>query len=140
MKTNSNLDSEDALLDALLGDETWQAASTTFKAAALRTFQARQRGRRLTRWAGSVVALAVAMLAVAHWCRRPPSAPRQFTMAPAQVPKSPGQRPSLTDAELVATFPKGSCFIAEVDGRKELIFFNPKDERAYLARPGASGH
>jgi hypothetical protein len=45
----------------------------------------------------------------------------------------------LTDAELVAAFPKGSCFIAEVDGKKELVFFDPKVEHACVARSGARG-
>jgi hypothetical protein len=44
----------------------------------------------------------------------------------------------LTDAELIAAFPKGSCFIAEVDGKKELIFLDPKAGHDYVARPGAA--
>ena len=53
-----------------------------------------------------------------------------------RLPKAPDKPRHLTDAELVAAFPKGSCFIAEVDGRKELVFLDPQVERTYVARSG----
>jgi len=58
-------------------------------------------------------------------------------MAHAEVPKAPDKPRRLTDKELVAAFPKGSCFIAEVDGKKELVFLDPKLERTYVARSRA---
>jgi hypothetical protein len=39
-----------------------------------------------------------------------------------------------------APFPKGSCFIAEVDGKKELVFFDPKVERDFVARSRTGGN
>ena len=140
MRMNADPERDDALLDAMLRDEPWQAASTAFKAEALRTFRVRQRVRRLTRWAGSVAVLAAVTAAVMHWSGRPAAAPRQVAMAHAEVPKAPDKPRRLTDAELVAAFPKGSCFIAEVDGKKELVFLDPKVERAYVARSGAGGN
>jgi hypothetical protein len=140
MRTNPDPEREDALLDAALRDETWQAASTAFKAEALRTFRTRQRVRRLTRWAGSVAALAAVLAGLAHWVGRPVPAPRQVMVALTQAPKAPDKPRHLTDQDLVAAFPKGSCFIAEVDGRKELVFFDPEVERTYMARPGARGN
>ena len=74
MRTNSDPERDDALLDAMLRDENWQTASAAFKAEALRTFRVRQRVRRLTRWAGSVAALAAVIAGVVHWFGRP--APR----------------------------------------------------------------
>jgi len=127
------------LLDATLRDETWQAASAAFKAEALRTFRVRQRVRRLTRWAGGVAALAAAIAGVAHWFSPRATAPRPIMVAHVEVPRAPAKPRLLTDAELVAAFPKGSCFIAEVDGKKELIFLDSKLERTYLARSGAPG-
>ena len=129
MRTNSDPERDDALLDAMLQDETWQTASAAFKAQALKTFRGRQRIRRLTRWAGCVAALAAVMAAAVHWSGRPAAPPRQVTMAHTEVPKAPDQPRRLTDEELVAAFPKGSCFIAEVDGKKELVFLDPKLER-----------
>jgi hypothetical protein len=58
-------------------------------------------------------------------------------VALTQAPKAPDKPRHLTDQDLVAAFPKGSCFIAEVDGRKELVFFDPEVERTYVARLGA---
>ena len=66
MRTNFDPDRDDALLDAMLHDETWQTASAVFKAEALRTFSVRQRVRRLKRWAGSVAVLAAVTAAVMH--------------------------------------------------------------------------
>ncbi len=140
MRTDPDPASEEPLLNAVLGDETWQAVSTAFKAEALRTYRARQRLRRLTRWGGSVAGLAVLVAGVAHWSSRPPAAPRPTMMAHTEVPKPPASSRRLTDAELIAAFPKGSCFVAEVDGRKELIFLDPKAERSYVARPRPPGN
>ena len=140
MRTNPDPEREDALLDATLRDETWQAASAAFKAEALRTFHTRQRVRRLTRWAGSVAALAVVVAGVVHWVSQPAPAPRQVMVALTQAPKAPQEPRHLTDQDLVAAFPKGSCFIAEVDGRKELVFFDPEVERTYVARLGVRGN
>jgi hypothetical protein len=123
-----------------LRDETWQAASAAFKAEALRTFRIRQRVRRLTRWAGSVAALAVVLAGVVHWVSRPPPTPRRVMVALTQAPKAPDKPRHLTDQDLVAAFPKGSCFIAEVDGRKELVFFDPEVERTHVARLGVRGN
>ena len=134
MRTNSDPEREDPLLDAVFGDETWQAASAAFKAEALRTFHARQRVRRLTRWAGSVAALAAVMAGVVHWISRPVAPLHPSTIAHTEVPKAPDKPRGLTDQELVAAFPKGSCFIAEVDGQKRLVFLDPKLERTYVAR------
>jgi len=140
MRTDFDPELEDALLEAALRDETWQAASAGFKAEALKTFRAGQRVRRIRRWAGSVVALAAVLVGIVHWFGRPAPAGRQVMVALTLAPKAADQPRNLTDQDLVAAFPKGSCFIAEVDGRKELVFFDPEVERTYVARLGARGN
>ncbi len=140
MRTNSESEKNDALLDAVLQDENWQSADATFKAQVLGTFRARQRVRRLTRWAGSVAALAAVTAGVAYWLSQPAPAPRQLAAAPPAAPKQSDQPRELTDEQLVAAFPKGSCFIAEVDGKKQLVFFDPEMERAYVAHPVVRGN
>jgi hypothetical protein len=131
---NPDPERDDTLLDAMLCDESWQCASAAFKAEALKTFRSRQRLRRLTRWGGSVAALAAIVVGLGHWLARPARAPRQIAAAPASAPSVPDKARYLTDAELIAAFPKGSCFIAEVDGRKELVFANPELAHTFLAR------
>ncbi len=140
MKTNFDAERGDALLDALLRDENWQAASSAFKAEALRTFRVRQRVRRLTRWAGGVAALVTAIAGIAYWFGAGAKAPGPIRVAHLEVPKAPDKLRYLTDEELLAKFPKGSCCIAEVDGKKELIFFDPKAERTYMAQPTGRGN
>ena len=140
MRMNSDPERGDPLLDAMLRDESWQTANAAAKAEALRTFRARQRLRRLTRWAGGMAASAAVIAGVGYWFGRPVPAPRQFALKQADVPKTPDKPRQLTDAELLAAFPKGSCFIAEVDGRKQLIFFDPQVEHTYLARPGVQSN
>jgi len=140
MRMNSDPERDDTLLDAVLRDENWQTASAVFKAEALGIFRARQRLRRLTRWTGSAMALAAAFVGVAHWLGRPAMAPRPVTVARVEAPKTPDTARNLTDQELVAAFPQGSCFIAEVDGKKELVFLDPAVGRSYLAQPGLRGN
>ena len=42
----------------------------------------------------------------------------------------------LTDDELLALFPEGSCFLAEVDGKKEQVFLDPEVQRQYVSEAG----
>jgi hypothetical protein len=135
---NSNLDreKENAVLDAVLRDEEWQAAAATLKAGALATFHQRQRQRRLTRAAGAALVLTAAFVVAFHWSGRRAANPSQVVASRGQTPKKSGEVRYLSDEELVALFPKGSCLLAEVDGRKELIFLDAKVERTYLARAG----
>ena len=136
MKTNPDPNHEDPLLDAVLRDDGWQAAHAAGKAAALGVFQARQRLRRWTRLAGSLAALAVAVACAAHWLATPTGQnPRQYAIQ--TTPPKPEKSIYLTDAQLLALFPEGSCFLAEVDGRKKLVFLDPQVKREYISDAGA---
>ena len=58
----------------------------------------------------------------------------------AAAPVDPLQSESsrfLTDEQLLASFPDGSCFIAEIDEHKELVFLDPKLDRVYLFKPSS---
>ncbi len=134
MKTNPDPERERALLSAILDDDEWQVASAGFKAQALRQFRAHQRRRRLLVFAGYAAVVAL-IGCVALWGERWfSSAHRRLARpAPKPAPQLAGQ-PFLTDAQLLAFFPKGSCLIAEIDGRKELIFLDPDVKRRYLAQ------
>ena len=135
MKTNPDPDPEDALLEAVLRDDRWQAANAAGKAQALGVFCARQRLRSRTRWAGGLAALALAAACGAHWWAgsAPPAAPRLADKAPAR-PVPAKKAVCLTDSQLLALFPEGSCFLAEVDGKKRLVFFDPNVEREYVSK------
>lgn len=131
---NTNPDSEQAtpLLDAVLRDEDWQAASAALKAEALGVFHRRQRLRRVTRWTGWGLALVVAIAGAAHWLRPPPPAPRQAAVKPTEHESA--HLRYLSDEELLAAFPKGSCMLVEVNDRKQLVFLDPKLEQVFMAK------
>ena len=135
MKTNPDPHDEDALLEAVLRDDSWQTANAAAKAQALAAFQTRQRLRRLTRWGGGVAALAV-MAAATYWMIGPAAQTPQRLALKVTAPQSKPVK-YLTDQELLALFPPGSCFLAEVDGQKKLIFFDPKVEHEYVSDAGA---
>jgi hypothetical protein len=135
---NPNLDrkAERALLDAVLRDEEWEAANTPLRAGTLAAFRRRQRQRRLTRVFAGLLVLTAAIGAACHWRGRGVATPSQVASSRTVAPKTPSQPRYLSDAELLALFPKGSCVLAEVDGRKELVFLDAKAEQIYLVRTG----
>jgi len=51
------------------------------------------------------------------------------TLRAGDRPRSGGQKPPLpyvTEEEMMAMFPKGSCVVAEVNGQKELVFLDQR--------------
>lgn len=129
MNTNPDFEREDALLNAVLRDETWQATDAACKAEALGAFLARQRVRRLARWTACTVALGAVVGCGVYWFGHPRAAPPQMAARPSEPPRESGTPRYLTDQELVASFPKGSCFLAEIDGKKKLVFLDRNVER-----------
>jgi hypothetical protein len=133
MKTNPERRPEDLLLDALLRDEEWQASSTVIKSHALEAFWARRRAHRLARWALGAAACAAIIAGATYWFGH--TAGSRPTTVSYPAPPSKSVPRYMTDKELLASFPKGSCFLAEVDGKQELIFVDPNLERKYMATP-----
>jgi hypothetical protein len=140
MRTNSDQERGEALVDAVLRDEDWELVNAAWKAEALGRYRARQRIRRLTPWAGGLAALVVVAAGSMLWLSRPVEGARPGIVAHNPPPKKPDPSQFLTDRELVAAFPKGSCFIAEVDGKKELVFLDPEVKRTHLAEQRAPGN
>lgn len=135
---NSNLDPEreNALLDAVLRDEAWQGTNAALKIDALVAFRRRQRLRRLTRVAATVLVLCALLALALRWSRPPAATPSPVVTRRSPSPKTAEAVRYLTDEELLALFPGGSCVLAEIDGRKELVFLDPKLERLYVSRSG----
>ena len=134
MKIDPDPEKQESLLDAVLRDESWVATSAGFKAEAMLAFRARQRLRRITRWAGCMMTLAAGVLCAMHWLGYSlPSSQRQVIVKKLEAAKEPGHMQFLTDEELLASFPKASCILAEIDGKKELVFLDANLERTYVA-------
>ncbi len=133
MRPEPDFEQNEPLLDAALRDNCWQTASAAVKARALEAFHTRQRVRRLTRWGGTVAVLFATGI-LAHRLATTARVAPKMAPVPLQASKPATRRGELTDEQLLASFPKGTCFLAEVDGRKELVFYNRDTERAYVAQ------
>lgn len=97
-------------------------------AEALRAFRARRRRRQVS-WIIPAVVLVIVAALYGPWRRPVPTQPEQIMVAsPVPAPETH----TLTDEELIAKFPPGSCFIAEVNGKKILVFKDASVERQFF--------
>jgi hypothetical protein len=124
MKTTPDSD-QDRLLDATLADDQWQAFAESLRVRALATFHGAQRRRQ---WqvrgmqAAMVAVLLGGGLAILRRLDSPP--------APIKRPPVPTRAPAssirvVSEQELLAMFPPGSCVVAEINGQKELVLLDP---------------
>ncbi len=133
MKPNDFQSTDESLVDAVLNDDTWRSHSANAKAQVLEAFRAYQRQRFVSRL--GTAALAVSLLVGIAFVRNLPNGPAsQGASATAIQPAAVASAPSLNDEQLLSLFPKGSCFLAEVDGRKQLVFMDQAAEAVYLAK------
>jgi hypothetical protein len=132
MKMNSEPAGNDRLVDFVLQDEQWEELNVALKLQTLGRFRSRQRVRRFARRVCGVTALAAALAGAALWFDHRATPSPQVKAVNVPAPQARGTTHSLTDKELLAAFPRGSCFIAEVDGKKELVFLDPEKARTYL--------
>jgi hypothetical protein len=118
---------EDLLLKAALADDEWKTLSATLKNRSLQAFRHRRNIRRCLR-GGIICAVLLAIVIEASRFRPTPARPLSAVhqaMATAAATPAP-EIPRLSDQEVLALFPSGSCAIAEIDGRKQLVFFDQK--------------
>ncbi len=134
---------DDALVDAALGGEPWVALHAEVKRAALAAFRARQRRRQALAWSARLAACFLAVAGAAWWwsgssriglvAQAPARAAAAASRSAAKAAQSPTSAapalpagPYISEAELLALFPPGSCMMAEIDGERRLIFLDPK--------------
>jgi hypothetical protein len=126
-------DPSDPLLDSLLVDPGALEAMHSAGFAALR----RRRQWRMARLTiGSAAAAACLLFALRIPQDEPgkdsPAAPSSLANAvSASVPASSPAVQELDDDELLRQFPPGTCTIAEVDGRKMLVFLGDEARAKY---------
>jgi hypothetical protein len=129
------VDSRETLLKEVLSDHD-TGAHEAGKQAALTAFRRRRTVRRATNVTVGVIVAVVICAATVHFASLPEDKGANVVRqsVPAAVPAAiPEQTPpSLTDEELVASFPPNTCFVAEVNGRKVLIFADAAARRKYL--------
>jgi len=124
MKNVRKSDSDEALLNAALGDEDWQALSDSVKRKALAVMGSERRKRRLRLWIGQAACAAALLIGVGWWLW--PSLPGVVEVAwqPSLSAPAAVEDQFISEQQMLAMFPSGSCVLAEVDGKKELVFFD----------------
>ena len=132
---------ERKLLEAVLCDSAeFEKCREESRRMALRAF----RRERTLRWLARVSALAAAVVIAGalwfwpDWRMTPKRNQIASSPAPIGVVRGPEQTveddplPRLSDAELLAAFPADSCFLAEVNGERILVFRDPELRKRYL--------
>jgi len=124
MKSGRKSNDVDGLLDAVLIDEEWQALNCALKSDALAAVGAGRRRRRLRLAIAQVTSAALLLLAAVCWLRSPDPSRRPATGVAGQSAWSGASDVFISEEQMLAMFPPGSCVVAEVNGEKELIFFD----------------
>ena len=136
MKTVKQVRDEDdsGLLNAVLADDNWHALNSGLKRQALAAMAQARRRRRLRVQIGQAALVVMLLGSLAWWFRQPDSR----TIATVPAPDSPRpithQERFISEEEMLALFPPGSCVVAEIDGRKELVFFDAEAARKGFVR------
>lgn len=113
-----------------------------FKAHNTETYEkalhAYRRRRHLKRFRSATLVTVVLALGAYSFSARPKRILNESLIAnapPTATPPlpAPGDKlHSLTDEELIAKFPPDSCFLAEVNGKKILVFKDPAVEKQFF--------
>jgi hypothetical protein len=131
VKTAPESPSLDRLIDAVLADDDWHALKANLHTQALGALAAarRKRQRRSRLLQGVVGAM---LLAAFGWTLTSPVSFRSPAIRSTTLSAGPGPAPVpaassyISEAEMLAMFPAGSCVVAEIDGQKEVIFLDPQ--------------
>jgi hypothetical protein len=140
---NENLsDPRGRLLDDVLQNQSYGSFSERLKRQALREVRQRHTVRRIAALS-SLVSLVVAAAAFVTMYFRADSSHdgSAGTLMVATQAQKRGHEParmetqiasSISDQELIATFPPDSCCLAEVDGRTVLVFIDPEVRKRFI--------
>ena len=137
MKNRNKPTEEEALLNAVLGDESWQALNSRLKSQAMRVMCAANYKRRVGLRAGQTACAAALFVSVMWWLGLLPQraiiqqGPHHVDVAEttqkaeAPLPLATAAR-FISEEEMLAMFPPGSCVVAEINGQKQLVILDPK--------------
>ena len=129
------------LLNEVLQDEPFKEFEARLRQQALAEFRRGQAMRKVASISSLAALVVASALGSFFFLAGPPkkeSSPASDRAAspgerPAALAKAPGKTVStLTDEELIASFPPNSCYLAEVDGRQVLVFRDSKLRSEYL--------
>ena len=123
----------DPLLNDLLADSHYDSFRAQLKQRALEEFRGHRRARRIRGAAFGLASIALVAILIASW-KTPPDSKTLAGLTPdpsASVgaqdvsPETTVRVENISDEELLASFPPGSCFLAELDGEMVLVFHDP---------------
>jgi hypothetical protein len=122
------------LLDAVLSDEHWNAVSSSIRHEALQVVQRRRKQRKVRIAMLQAFCLLGVLSSVVYWsvisARQTKTAnlPQHETQTTAIGNGGNADLKShlISEAQMLAMFPPGSCLLAEVNGQKELVFLEPE--------------
>jgi hypothetical protein len=138
MKTDENMNDCEGMLDAVLTDERWQTVSEDLKHQALGALRHARQRRQLRMQISQAIFALILLGSLAWWFHSPASKSKSVVSQTADaippVSSAASQGPFVSEEEMLAMFPPGSCVLAEVDGRKELVFFDVEAARKGFVR------
>ena len=138
------------LLNDVLLDAFSDANNGSTRQLALASFRRARFLRRVCRLSAVATVIAGLAAGILLWQSRVTKetpgdlAANAHSVKPGRTQEPGGQHsealPTLTDEELVASFPPNTCFLAEVDGRQVLVFtdVNLQEKFVHKARPALS--
>jgi hypothetical protein len=130
-----------SLLDQTLHEKSFQQHDQKTRQLALAALQKRQFQARVFQITLLAAALALTASTLFYFTaakqpqaivsQLPSSTPLQQRSTPV-VPAAPEEIQSLTDQQLLDFFPPGSCFFAEANGKRILVFHDEKVRARYF--------
>jgi len=120
------------LLEQTLTDSDFETHDAGVRRAALRAFRKNIYRRKLASISGMAAALVVTTILLIGSFRTKHAS--MATLPPRLAEERAAARASrsLSDDQLLAVFPPGSCYFAEVEGRKVLVFKDQKVRQMYF--------
>ncbi len=128
MNNRSDRSENHALIDGALADEAWSAFDSRLRHDALCSFAAAKNRRRTQSLALRICALLLLPIAVIFLTLRSDSTSKLTSVSnnnPLNPPPA-APRSVVSEQEMLAMFPPGSCLIAEINGQRQLVFLDPK--------------
>src|SRR5580765_8459721 len=131
MNHHSDNEGQGKLIHRALADENWTAFDAQLRNRALQTFAGAKRRRHfafLTAQAAAILVVAGALARVLPHHSRP--MPASQSALAADVERVDSSLPNtITEEQMLAMFPRGSCLVAEINGQRQLVFLDPQAAR-----------
>jgi hypothetical protein len=130
---------ERVLINSALSDETWCAFDARLRDEALGRFESAKRRRRVGKLVMRFGALLILATAAVFITIRPTAPSVVKSVWSASQPALPAAPESvISEQQMLDMFPPGSCLLAEIDGKKQLVFLDQKIAKEGF--PIASSH